>query len=1188
MKQPLPLESPPRFASETWGAREIHLRASPEESSILLPDGSFLLQGSYARDGFDLVITSRSGEVIRIEGYFALSHPPDLALANGSALTFETVKALALSDNGPVLTAGPGAPTGGEAGAAIGKAASLTGTVEAKGKDGVVRTLKEGDPIQEGDQITTAEQSLAQFVMNDGTTFQVGESARALVDQFIFKPDEAKGQFNATVLTGSFRYASGQIGQLHTGKHTLIKTPTAEIGVRGSELMGEVVTDGSTTVVHNSGILEIADIHGHGVVVLLKPGTATAVRLGGGAPTPVFQAPEALLKRLEGQVSSLAIIKAKETEKFQQEKLQKPEEEKHGTDPGEKHDQTGEKSGGEKSDEEKSGGGKPVEEPHPGEKPVEEPSPSNKDAASGNTLTWETVPKQVTPSEIKAFAESLLTAASRAEEATKQLIVEKVTTVLETGTLPLDNFEVILPPIINLPPVLPDVAAQVVVEKGAFSLALTGWSDPDGQQVTLKARLADGGELPAWLHFDATTGRFSGTPANADVGQLAIDLVATDTLSLATHQIFTLTIANRNDAPVLVHPLADLVPRAERVVLLKPVDGGYQAISKDGTPFSLRIPASTFLDADLAVDSAEWLSLSVSLVDFAGQEHPLPDWRILENSLLTMTDSIADDQVGSYRIRVTATDRDGMAISDTFLVSVRIADAPYAEVEQGFFIDSPVAGLTYVVDGMTGTTDAQGGFYYHPGETITFSLGGLVLGEIPTEEIASAPVTLTPQELARGATGTVDENHLTNLLRLLQTLDADHDPENGILLATSTLENARDLQLDLSLAPDAFASQDSLHVFLASEHLQGLIPADQARAHFEHTLEEGIERPASAWPQWQAIQDQPFSITLPNGLFVDPHDDPLTYSATLADGTPLPAWLSFSSVDPSFSWTPEMLPETGTYFVRLLASNAHAHTTGKIFQLIVGEGVAPTLTLFSGPVGVIDEDTPATITLVDLKAQGDEADANGAVTAFVIREVNSGTLMIGTSAGSASAWVAGTNDTVDATHHAWWRADPDANGLMDAFAVVARDDGNMLSSTPVAVRMEVMPVDDAPVVIPPTISTLAENSDTSFVANFTDIDDATVTWSLSGDDAVSFTIDASGAMKFITSPDFEKPTDTNGDNVYQVIVQASDGQNTASRALAVTVTNLNDLSPVLTAQTTVSVAENGTSVTTVSGSDGDV
>ena len=54
-----------------------------------------------------------------------------------------------------------------------------------------------------------------------------------------------------------------------------------------------------------------------------------------------------------------------------------------------------------------------------------------------------------------------------------------------------------------------------------------------------------------------------------------------------------------------------------------------------------------------------------------------------------------------------------------------------------------------------------------------------------------------------------------------------------------------------------------------------------------------------------ALEDQPFSFTLPEGTFLDPDDnDTLTLTATLAGGSPLPGWLAFDATAKTFSGTP--------------------------------------------------------------------------------------------------------------------------------------------------------------------------------------------------------------------------------------------------------------------------------------------
>src|SRR5262249_44516878 len=77
-----------------------------------------------------------------------------------------------------------------------------------------------------------------------------------------------------------------------------------------------------------------------------------------------------------------------------------------------------------------------------------------------------------------------------------------------------------------------------------------------------------------------------------------------------------------------------------------------------------------------------------------------------------------------------------------------------------------------------------------------------------------------------------------------------------------------------------------------------------------------------------------------------------------------------------------------------------------------------------------------------------------------------------------------------------------------------------------------------------------------------------------------------GALSFVSAPDAESPTDAGGNNVYDVLVQVSDGANSDTQAIAVTVGNVNDNAPVITsngggATAAINVAENTTAVTTV-------
>src|SRR5213078_2562628 len=109
-----------------------------------------------------------------------------------------------------------------------------------------------------------------------------------------------------------------------------------------------------------------------------------------------------------------------------------------------------------------------------------------------------------------------------------------------------------------------------------------------------------------------------------------------------------------------------------------------------------------------------------------------------------------------------------------------------------------------------------------------------------------------------------------------------------------------------------------------------------------------------------------------------------------------------------------------------------------------------------------------------------------------------------------------------------------------------------------------------------------------------DLPAASLVYSISGGaDAAKFTISSSGALSFLSAPNFELPTDAGANNVYDVTVQVSDGIFTDSQAIAVTVTPVDEFAPVITsnggaATAAVSVAENSTAVTTVTATDADL
>ena len=145
-------------------------------------------------------------------------------------------------------------------------------------------------------------------------------------------------------------------------------------------------------------------------------------------------------------------------------------------------------------------------------------------------------------------------------------------------------------------------------------------------------------------------------------------------------------------------------------------------------------------------------------------------------------------------------------------------------------------------------------------------------------------------------------------------------------------------------------------------------------------------------------------------------------------------------------------------------------------------------------------------------------------------------------------------------------------------SAVARDVAGNSDANPAVTNFTILPVNTPPVVTSSGALSFSENeTGVAYQAVGSDPENTALTWSLDGTDAALFNINAmSGAVTFKTSPDFEKPGDAGGNNVYDITVTASDGAlSSAARAVAITVTNANE-APSVTSSATASFAENGT------------
>jgi Ca2+-binding RTX toxin-like protein len=309
--------------------------------------------------------------------------------------------------------------------------------------------------------------------------------------------------------------------------------------------------------------------------------------------------------------------------------------------------------------------------------------------------------------------------------------------------------------------------------------------------------------------------------------------------------------------------LADLFPSNHAPTVATPIAD--QTVQEDA-PFSLVVPSDTFADED----ADDTLTLSASLADGTA----VPSWLSFDAATATFSGTPDDTQVGTLDLKVTATDRENLNVSDVFTLAVtNVNEAPTvvsALADQHATEEVP---FTFVVP--TGTfADVD------LGDTLTYS-ATLSVG-------APLPSWLGFNLATRTFSGTPGNTEVGTLaLTVTATDQGSLSASTGFAL---TIQNVND-------APTVVAPI-----------------ADQTTA-----------------------EDSAFTLTISSNTFADQdqiHGDVLIYGATLADGSPLSAWLSFNPSSSTFSGTPGA-GDAGSLQIAVTATDTGNLTAIDLFTLAI-------------------------------------------------------------------------------------------------------------------------------------------------------------------------------------------------------------------------------------------------------------
>uniref|UniRef100_UPI001F215B4A putative Ig domain-containing protein n=1 Tax=Pectobacterium versatile TaxID=2488639 RepID=UPI001F215B4A len=490
------------------------------------------------------------------------------------------------------------------------------------------------------------------------------------------------------------------------------------------------------------------------------------------------------------------------------------------------------------------------------------------------------------------------------------------------------------------------IAAQSIAQGGSLNVTVPAgtFTDPDGDTLTLSATLADGTALPAWLSFNPATGTFSGTPANGDVGSLTIKVTATDGSNASVSTTFGLTVTNVNDAPVVATPIPA------------------QSVAQDGS-LSFTVPAGTFTDPD-----GDTLTLSATLADGTA----LPAWLSFNPATGTFSGTPANGDVDSLTIKVTATDGSSASVSTTFGLTVtNVNDAPVVAtpipaqsvaqdgslsftVPAGTFTDPDPDGDTLTLSATLADGTALPAWLSFNPATGTFSgtpangdVGSLTI-KVTATDGSNASVsttfglTVTNVNDAPVVSGTIAAQSIAQGGSLSVTVPAGTftDPDGDTLTLSATLADGTALPSWLSFNPATGTFSGTPANGDVGSLTIKVTATDGSNASvsttFGLTVTNVNDAPvvATPIPAQSVAQDGSLSFTVPAGTFTDPDGDTLTLSATLADGTALPAWLSFNPATGTFSGTPAN-GDVGSLTIKVTATDGSSASVSTTFGLTV-------------------------------------------------------------------------------------------------------------------------------------------------------------------------------------------------------------------------------------------------------------
>lgn len=115
---------------------------------------------------------------------------------------------------------------------------TMTGEVRIE-RSGSVLPAKIGDGVKGLDRLVTGKDSSVGITLRDETLISTGANSVLAIDRFAFDSKTREGALETSLLQGTLRFVSGIVAKLRP-QAVLVRTPTATIGIRGTDFIVEI------------------------------------------------------------------------------------------------------------------------------------------------------------------------------------------------------------------------------------------------------------------------------------------------------------------------------------------------------------------------------------------------------------------------------------------------------------------------------------------------------------------------------------------------------------------------------------------------------------------------------------------------------------------------------------------------------------------------------------------------------------------------------------------------------------------------------------------------------------------------------------------------------------------------------------------------------------------------------------